>query len=364
MKIVRGLTGLVVSMLLISSAAATELRLTIDSSAAKAVLAALDNPALTLDQARVVAKLPGNQGLIRKAISYGRTADVDSFAAALVATAHGDDKAPDPSQFQFGVVRKQAETLRQVIAELENPKNGLIEGARQRIALFTPDTATGSITGYFVVGGTSGGFAFGDPTFFLNLQYFPDAVLATTILEHELFHAVQGAARPIKAVSDARQRCLTRIGMPEHMDDLFDSLFVEGTASAVGDVLALPKDATGIIGDERKKVQRNVNMVSRSVTLFDLSTHAVASKAVDFDSIYELGFYGDEILYALGYVMAKTIEREDGPPGIAALIRQSSGAAFIDRYRKVKDYGTSADAPALGAATLDWAKRMAACNGG
>lgn len=355
--------GVVVAMLIATASNAAEPVLVIDSSAAKATLDALDNPDLTLDQARAVARLPGNQGLIRKAINYGRVADETSFATALVAAAHGNDTAPDPSRFQFVLVRQHAAALRKTMAALEDPANGLIDNAKRRIALFTPANVTATISGYLVVGGTSGGFAFGDPSFFLNLDYFPDAVLAATVLQHEMYHAVQGAARPAPAVTDARKQCLTRIGMPAHMDDLFDSLWVEGTASAVGDVLALPRDAGGLVGEERKKVQLSVNRVSRSVTLMELSTHAVATEALDFDSIYELGFYGDEILYALGYVMAKAIEQEQGPAAIAELSRISSGAAFIDRYRQLAAYGKSASAPAIGPKTLDWAKRMAACAG-
>ncbi len=353
--------GLLMAVLFAATANAAEPALVIDASAAKATLDALDNPALTLDQARTVARLPGNAGLIRKAINYGRKADEASFAAALLAAAHGDDAAPDPGKFQFAVVRRHAPALRKTMAQLEDPATGLIESAKRRIALFTPTNVTGTITGYLIVGGTSGGFAFGDPVFFLNLDYYPDAVLATTVLQHEMYHAVQGAARPAPAVTEARKQCLKHIAMPEHMDDLFDSLWVEGTASAVGDVLSLPKDATGIVGEERKTMQRSVSRVSRSVTLMELSTHAVATQAVDFDSIYELGFYGDEILYALGYVMAKAIEQEQGAAAIADLSRILSGAAFIDRYRQLAAYGKSPNAPALGPKTLDWAKRMAAC---
>ena len=342
-------------------ARAADLKLNIDASAARAVLDALETPTLDLERARAIARLPGNQGLIRKAKSYGRAADDESFATALVAAARNDDKAPDPGSFAFGRVRPHIAQLRQVLADLENPATGLIDAAKRRIALYTPPGIDAAITGYFVVGGTSGGFAFGDPQFFLNLDYFPDAVLATTILEHELYHAIQGAAAPGKAGVAAINRCVARTKQPAHIDDLFGSLMMEGTASAVGDVLALPKDATGAVAVERKKFARNVSMISRSVTLLELSTHALATHAVDYDSIYDLGFYGDEILYSLGYVMAKAIERERGAGAIAALIRDPTGVRFVNVYRELKGYGKSADAPALGARTIALAQRMAVC---
>lgn len=360
--LVRFLWGLMAAMWSIATAHAADLALDIDPSAAIAVLDALETPTLSLERARTIAKLPGNQGLIRKARSYGRAADDESFALALLAAARGDSNVPDPSRFDFRRVRPHVKQLRVVIAALQDPATGRIEAAKRRIAEYTPMGLTGRITGYFVVGGTSGGFAFGEPSFFLNIDYFPDAALATTILEHELYHAVQNTARNAqKQAATATSQCLTRIAMPTHMDDLFDSLVAEGTASAVGDVLALPKTADGVVGEERRKVSRNVGMVDRSVTLLELSAHAVATGAIDFDKIYELGFYGDEILYALGYVIAKAIEREQGPAAIADLTRHGSGAVFIDRYRQLKAYGSNDDTPALGPKTLDWARRMAAC---
>lgn len=361
MRILRTLLIALTALVMASPARAADLKLSIDASAARAVLDALETPTLDLDRARAIGRLPGNQGLIRKAKSYGRAADDESFAAALVAAAHNDDKAPDPSNFAFGRVRPHIAQLRQVLADLENPATGLIDAAKRRIALYTPPGLDAAITGYFVVGGTSGGFAFGDPQFFLNLDYFPDAVLAATILEHELYHAVQGAAAPSNARQAAITRCLRRLGAPPHLDDLFGSLMMEGTASAVGDVLALPKDAKSPVADERRKFARNVGLISRSVTLLELSSHALATRAVAYDDIYGLGFYGDEILYSLGYVMAKAIEREQGAGAIAALIRDPTGVRFVNVYRELKGYGKSAEAPALGAKTVALAQRMGVC---
>jgi hypothetical protein len=363
MALIRRLLIALATFAIASPALAADLKLNIDASAARAVLDALETPSLDLDRAHAIARLPGNQGLIRKSQSYGNKADDDSFAAALVAAARNDDKAPDPSHFAFARVRPHITQLRRVLAELENPSTGLIDAAKRRIALYTPARLDAAITGYFVVGGTSGGFAFGDPQFFLNLDYFPDAVLAATILEHELYHAIQGAAAPGKAGVAAINRCVARTKLPAHIDDLFGSLMMEGTASAVGDVLALPKEATGPVADERKKFARNVGMVSRSVTLLEMSSHALAARAVAYDDIYALGFYGDEILYALGYVMAKAIEREQGPGTIAALIRDPTGARFVSAYRQLKGYGKSADAPALGPKTIALGQRMTVCAG-
>jgi len=82
---------------------------------------------------------------------------------------------------------------------------------KRRIAGFTPEGMTGKVTGYMIVGATSGGFAFGDTQFCLNLDRFPHAVLASTIMQHELFHAVQALARSANAAMAKRtSACLVR----------------------------------------------------------------------------------------------------------------------------------------------------------
>src|SRR5690606_2023687 len=101
--------------------------------------------------------------------------------------------------------------------------------------------------------------------------------------------------------SDAAKACLAGIPEAENLGNLFGSLQQEGMASWVGDLLALaPSDLTA--KTDRDRVQRGVNMVSRSVTLMAMSTHALTTPSgVSYDQVYELGFYGDEILYYLGY---------------------------------------------------------------
>jgi hypothetical protein len=250
---------------------------TVDTDSTKAVLDAVLNPALTMAEALRIAALPGNQGLIRKARSYGRPGTDELFAKALVAAAHRDDAAEDPGKFRFGPVRDHAAQIRATLAKLEDPASNLLARVKARIAEFTPSSLSGHATGYLIVGGTSGGFAFGGPEFFL------------------------------------------------------------------------------------KQVIRNVGQAGRSSTLLELSIHGLTTRAkLSYDDIYALGFYGDQVLYGLGYVMARAIAAEEGKGAIAALTGRP-GALFVQRYRKLKSYGKSEDVPVLFPATLQAAEQLAAC---
>ena len=308
-----------------------------------------------------IAALPGNQGLIRKARSYGRPGTQELFANALMAAARRDDAAADPGKFRFGPVRDHAAQIRRTLAALEDPSANLLTTAKARIAGFTPAGVSGHVTGYLIVGGTSGGFAFGDPQFFLNLERFPSAALAATIMQHELFHAVQGLARSGRHASAPDLTCMAQIPKSKELAQLFDALETEGSASLVGDVAAIPAGTDAESDKERAKALRNVGQVSASITLLELSTHALTTGAqVSYDDVYALGFYGDEVLYTLGYVMARAIAAEEGKGAIAELTGQP-GALFVQRYRRLKSYGKSHTVPVLFPATLRSADQLAAC---
>ncbi len=333
---------------------------TVNDDAARAVLQAVQNPNLTLQAALKTAQLPGNQGLIRKARSYGRPGTDELFAKALVAAAHHDRAYQDPGKFNFDEVRDHAAVTAQALAALQDPASHRLATAEARIAEFTPPDLHGKAIGYVVVGGTAGGFAFGDPEFFLNLHMFPSAVLATTIMEHELFHAVQGLAMAAHKAPDAAATCIDREPDGTAIGDLLRSLEMEGTAAFVGDMLALPAQGTDEpTANERTDFAKNVSLVKLHVTQLELSVHGLATgAAVTPDEVYAANFYGYQELYGLGYVMAQAMAKENGAASIQQAIAES-GAMFVLRYTHLHGYGDTL--PALGYETVAQAQKIAAC---
>jgi hypothetical protein len=359
------LTPLLVLVGLLSTTSAmhaSKIAVVIDSSAATTVLNALLNRDLTIEEALKIAQLPGNLGLIRKAQSYGRPANTLLFAQALVAAARQDTTYLDRSEFRFDDVRDRVVETKEVLAALNDPKSNRLVAVEERVAMFTPTELTGTVTAYLVAGGTSGGFAFNDSRFYLNVKRFPSAPLASTVMEHEMYHVVQTLAGAGFVPSMSSLQCLANKPRMADIAGLFDSLSEEGTASYVGDVLALRSDSTDkVVDQERQRVQRNVDMVHRSVTQLELSVHGLATNAsVTSADVYELGFYGDEVLYALGYVMARAIVQEQGDSAMGELIAKP-GAVFVLRYVHLKAYGKSKLVPALAPESVLWAQQISAC---
>ncbi len=331
----------------------------LDAEQARAVLTAVQDSNLTRERALTIAKLPGNQGLIRKSKSYGNASDENLLADALLAAAQ-HKASPADNYFHFADVRDAAPRISATLNALLAPSAHTLEVIQARTALFTPARIQGQATGYLIVGGTSGGFAFGEPSLYLNLARYPSALLARTILEHELYHAIQGI--PAHSIwSENAAACLDTFPGGTNLAQLYTSLLEEGTASYVGDVLAVQPGDDETAKAEVKRVGLNVGRVSRSVTLLELSAHSLATEPkLDYDDVYALGFYDDEILYAIGYVMTKAIATERGNGTVGDLLDKPA-TSFISAYTSLAGYGKSDAAPKLGPETIAMATKAAEC---
>ncbi len=337
----------------------------IDTSEAQSVLQAVQDPRLTNEQALAIAKLPGSQGIIRKALSYDRPASDALFARALVAAAHHDADFKDSSRFRFDVARNNAAQISDVLGSFSDPKLQLFAKIKTRVSMFTPAGLDGTVTGHLVLGGTAYGFAFGgEPAMYLDLEHVLSATLASKIFEHELFHAIQILAKSRHQPSQEANTCLARKQDAKGIEDLLNALSMEGTASYVGDLLALPEhDLDEPTTKERADFAHIIDQRERHITQLELSVHGFATRAaVTWQQVYAAGFYGDQPFYGIGYVMSKAIVQEQGNVAIADLISQS-GAAFVLRYVNLNSYGKSSDVPALGKETVLWAKQIASCRG-
>lgn len=286
--------------------------MTIDSTSARAVLKALQNPDVTADQALEVCSLPGNQGLVQKENSYGRKATTQSCADALLAAAH-DKPANKAFKFNFGALKPRAVELTELLERIETSPVAFQQWVTTRVDRFSPHDSRVATTGYLIMGGGSGGFAFGKPQFFLNLAYFSDFDVARVVMAHELYHAVQGAFVPeqnawwhAKDADKGQYRALAQ--QCSSTSDYFEALYDEGTAVYVGDLFLL-RDAKSVAAkDALTEMKNGLAYLSNHVTLLELSiTGLNAPVPVPFDAAYALGFYVPEPEYKLGYVMAKAI---------------------------------------------------------
>ena len=347
------------AMFLMLSGPVRAMTVTLDTASAKAVLKALKNPSLGRPEALAVAALPGSQGLIRKANSYHIPATTDTLADALVASAHGSPAdTPTSKYLGFDRLKPKSDALMGLIDRIEAHPKEFQSWVVERVGLFSPADADVKIEGYLIVGGNSGGFAFDEPKFYLNLNYFDEFEPAKVVLAHELYHGVQAVYSVDKddtwlkppsptAEGKARQQICANLA------NLFANLYQEGSASYVGDPMLLAGDTGPLAQKTLTEFQEGLNNLGADRTVLELSVIGLqAKKPVPYDDIYALGFYVPEPLYKVGYVMAKAIAIDEGPQGLAAFLKRP-GYTFAQHYTALPRYGKDRDHPKLGPNTLD-----------
>ena len=344
---------------------ALAMEVTLDTQSAKAVLSAVKNPALSRSEALAVAALPGNQGLIRKANSYKIAATTGTFADALVASAHGGPAdTPTAKNLGFERLKPKADALMALITRIESHPKDFQAWVTERVALFSPPGSAVKIDGYLIVGGNSGGFAFGEPRFYLNLNYFNEFEPAKVVLAHELYHAVQAVytvdnddrwLKPENPTAEGR----ARQQVCANLANLFSNLYQEGSASYVGDPMLLDAETGPLAEKTRTDLQDGLNTLGAHLTLLELSVVGLQAKTpVPFDDVYALGFYVPEPLYKVGYVMAKAIATDEGPKGLATFLNLP-GHTFAQHYAELPRYGKDNDHPKFGPNTLDAIRLLA-----
>ena len=183
-------------LLIGGSASVAAHEVSLDTSAARAVLEAIADTELDENQAQAVALLAPNQMVIRKQrlVSGSDSVTTERYVEELLAAAHG---VPIDGRGQFSFVRL-AERREAVLATLDQIDANLPEflsWVETRVAMFSPQTSPLHLAGFLVGGGGSSGFTFGGEDFYTNIAHFPDDAESVRIfMAHELYHSVHRVA--------------------------------------------------------------------------------------------------------------------------------------------------------------------------
>ena len=174
------------------AAGSSGIEIAFDAAAARATLDALaGKPALDTEAA---ARLPGNVRLVAQQHRFDSEATEARLTASLRQAAAGQPIAPDTFMLERRA-KPRLEATRAMLARLEAKPQSLADDIRQRIRRYTPPGLKLAVQVYFIVGGTSDGFADG-VVFCVALDYFGDDEAGLrTMMAHELFHSAFDAGR-------------------------------------------------------------------------------------------------------------------------------------------------------------------------
>ncbi|WP_263377268.1 DUF5700 domain-containing putative Zn-dependent protease [Granulicella paludicola] len=332
----------------------------IDTASARAMLKALQNSNLTNDQAMTVAKLEGNQGMIKEMHGLGEADTEEQFAHALVAAAHGlPARTPAEESYMFSAVKNSAPAISALLDQIEA---GFQTQLRDHIRPYVARPDSVSVRGFVVAGGDGGGYAFGGQDFYLNIALNDDIVMAKQVMIHEAFHGAQGAVYHEDTEHWAKERTLpadlVRGAFCSSTAELFMDMRNEGTAKFVGsdDIL---KDAKGPTG-QRPYAESlyGKEHLSDSANLLEISIASLqAPTPVPYRVVYSVDFWGRGIVYSISSAMVSAIVDQDGPAAVAQVIQQP-GYDFVLRYTRLKNYGKDRAHPRLGENTVSAAQSL------
>lgn len=332
----------------------------IDTASARAVLAALNNPNLTLDQAMTIARLEGNQGMIKEMHDLEEADTAEQFSGALLATAHGRaPESPQEAHYNFDAVKASTASIALLLNEVEAGFDKDI-GDRIRPYVANPDKV--SIRGFVVAGGDGGGYAFGGSEFYLNIALNDDIMMAKQVMVHEAFHGAQGAVYREDTDHWAKERTqpenLARGKLCSDTAMLFADMRNEGTAMYVG-TDEMIKDAKGPTGQRLyAESLYGREHLADSAGLLELSIASLqAPHPASYKLVYSIDFFGRGIVYYISRAMARAIAEQDGPSAIGEVLLQP-GYEFVLRYTRLRSYGKDRAHPHLGENTLRAAQSL------
>ncbi|QWT21263.1 hypothetical protein KPL74_04510 [Bacillus sp. NP157] len=332
----------------------------IDTSAAHAVLDALDNPALSMDDARRIAHLPDNKGPIDKLREFKINVTEEDLARALYATAHGVPVTRrEEAAFLLDMMKPKVAGAKALLQAMDDDPATFQDAIRQRIAMYSPPGSDLKLTGHVVAVGDGGGYSFGTTDFYLNLVMTDDIAMARSTTTHEMYHAVQGvfarARMPSVADGDAETGCPA-------VRRLFDAVYREGSAVEVADVSLMAQFRTPNALRQKTDMDDGRKHLGTSVALLEMSVISLEAKpGMSYDDVYGMGFYGHAILYNISYAMARAIVEADGASGLATYLKRPA-SAFIQRYTQLPTYGKDDQHPRLGPHTVAALARVGSCH--
>jgi len=309
------------------AAGSNGIEIAFDFAAARTTLDALAGKP-TLD-AEAAARLPGNVRMIAQQHRFDPEATEARLVESLRQAEAGQPIAPDT--FMLGRRAKpRLDPTRAMLARIEANPQALADDVRQRIRRYTPPGLKLAVQVYFIVGGTSDGFADGG-VFCVALDYFGDDEAGLrTMMAHELFHSAFDAGR------ETAQKKTSPSGLSkdaERVMPLLEDTMNEGIASRVGDPTKV-SDGKAWIEWFQGKFNRNFERMGSNFVLFDtILAREYRDPKAPVDDLYEIGFSGsyDSALYFVGYEMARVIEEQDGPDAVVR-IAWAGPIDFFSRY--------------------------------
>lgn len=313
------------------------IHITLDDSAIRGFLAALDNGVVDPSEAASLAALPSNREMIRHRRNLGYVPEplvTEQGLAAMLRRA-GSGRPVDRlwawinplNDFGYADVVTQRARYEEMMRSLEQLREALVGAAAGRIAAYLPEDIEVEEVFALTVGCLIRGWATARMSG-LNLEQVKDdwPRLERTMTE-EVYHRVQLKLMPTASGEPAHEfeDLVVRVDDPG-LSKLYE-LLVYTVAEGSANLAATP--APGV--DDLVSAEAGSELLERFV-----ATVVRAGEVDQADALLDEGLRSNGPLYALGFRMAQIVERHDGPAAVGALL-QAGPVAFVERSLALAD---------------------------
>jgi hypothetical protein len=331
--------GLVCALcLLLVSARAQNIKVTIDNESGKAIIAALSKNKISDAEIERIAALEGNRALINKMTSLGLV-DAENVFKRTLGEVIRTGRVSAKDDFRWNNVKSKLPLINLMAERITRDQTALITDLNRLISDYTPPDLQGDVRARLLVGGWSLGFLVdNDPTLNIALEKVDDDYEGLKyLLAHELYHSIE-------ALGDARRKkSLVKMETQPPVNIvnayiLAFNIYNEGAATYVGDFTKI-KEPNKFSKAQQLEYERNANRTRQNFALFEaLLYRAYHDETADGDQLYSIAFTTsyEEAGYYVGYRMAQIIEQAEGKAALAGFVNKSPlefFAKYIEIYK-------------------------------
>ncbi|WP_331075523.1 DUF5700 domain-containing putative Zn-dependent protease [Longimicrobium sp.] len=305
--------------------------LQIDYAGAEAMVAALERDTITDAAVDSLLNIHGVSMMVDNVVRLVPGVERADFGTALQRFLGTGDVAQEHLHFNLPKAHGERERIRTLLAHLRENEQAVLDRMLAIMGPYTPETGPLHLKAYLMAGGTSTGFVRTTPegdVFYYNLADAAgdwEGVMAH--ITHETFHLVQKAAfrhvPSLAAMADSAES----LPLPERT---LATVVGEGTADLVSDPARFGGGGPEIARMRaRFRTDAEPARVRANFALFDTTFQQVARNEITWREVLDRGFMSNPRFYALGFQMAKAVERHCGPERIRRLLQQRPVEFFL-----------------------------------
>lgn len=311
---------------------AAEVSLQIDYAGAEAMMAALERDTLTDAAVDSLLAIHGVSMMVDNVARLVPGVERADFRTAIQRFVGTGIVADEHAQFNLAWAHGQRGHIRTLLAKLREDEQGVLERTLAVMAPYTPETGPLHLKAYLMAGGTSTGFVRstpeGDVLYYNLADAAGDWEGAMAHITHEVFHLVQKAAfRRVPGLAAAADSVES---LPLAHRTLANVVW-EGTADLVSDPERFGGGGPEITRlRERFRKDAEPARVRENFALFDRTFQQVVRNEIGWREVLDRGFMSNPRFYALGFQMAKAIDRHCGPECIRRLLQEPPVEFFLE----------------------------------